>query len=365
MSEALSQSQLFFYSYFGQLLLHLISKICPNFTTFRLKLLICDLLQKRKEDIPYHLEYIEKINSNDPIILQSLYVAYRHLGETTKANSALDQARDISKKYPPSPDWKWTELPVDSEFTYLTFDNNINLAVEPTFSSIVTSVLMAEGDWFEHEMEFLRNWIQPGMTVIDVGANVGVYTFSAAMKVGAEGKVLAVEPFSKCVRYLQETCRINEINWVKILAGAASDKSGTAKLLLYSASESNELISDEAIATINQAQFEEVKCFTLDSLIDTEQLTKVDFIKMDAEGHELSVLAGSNRILSEFKPIILYENIAGTKGSNLPVAEYLISQGYQLFRYKPYVRELIPVEISENLQGNLNLIAIPYKPKLA
>jgi ribosomal protein L11 methylase PrmA len=61
--------------------------------------------------------------------------------------------------------------------------------------SIVTSVLIAEGDWFEKEMEFWRNWVKPGMTVIDVGANVGVYTFSAAVKVGSEGCVLAVDLF--------------------------------------------------------------------------------------------------------------------------------------------------------------------------
>jgi hypothetical protein len=57
----------------------------------------------------------------------------------------------------------------------------------------------------------------------------------------------------------------------------------------------------------------------------------------------MQVLEGSNRILNEFVPAILYENIAGNKGSNLAVAEYLTSRGYQLFRYQPYLQQLIPV----------------------
>ena len=66
-----------------------------------------------------------------------------------------------------------------------------------------------------------------------------------------------------------------------------------------------------------------------------------------------------NRLLSEFAPIILYENIAGSQGSNLPVAEYLRSIGYQLFRYQPYLQDLIPVDINSDFQGSLNLIALP------
>ncbi|MCX7596056.1 MAG: FkbM family methyltransferase, partial [Fischerella sp.] len=90
--------------------------------------------------------------------------------------------------------------------------------------------------------------------------------------------------------------------------------------------------------------FEEVPCFSLDSLIERENLTQVDFIKIDAEGHEMSVLAGSNRLLSQFSPVIIYENIAGNRGSNLPVADYLRARGYHLFRYQPYIKELISIE---------------------
>jgi len=248
---------------------------------------------------------------------------------------------------------------MDSPFTYVQFESNLLLAVEASFKSIVTSVLVAEGDWFEKEMEFWRNWIKPGMTVIDVGANVGVYTFSAAQRVGSQGKVLAVEPFSGCVRCLEETCRINQFSWVKVCAGAASDRMGSARLSLSASSELNELVANDASVSMESGAFEEVVCFTLDGLMEQENLQQVDILKIDAEGHELAVLMGSQRILLEFKPIILYENIAGSQGSNLPVANYLIDQGYNLFRYQPYLQDLIPLENLNTLQGNLNIVALP------
>ncbi|HEY9635921.1 MAG TPA: FkbM family methyltransferase, partial [Coleofasciculaceae cyanobacterium] len=117
--------------------------------------------------------------------------------------------------------------------------------------------------------------------------------------------------------------------------------------------------SSDAEETMKPGTFEEVTCFTLDSLIERENVSHVDFLKIDAEGHELQVLEGSNRILTEFAPCILYENIAGTKGSNLAVAGFLLSRGYQLFRYQPYLQQLIPINHTEELQGKLNLIALP------
>ncbi|MCY7393076.1 MAG: FkbM family methyltransferase, partial [Leptolyngbyaceae cyanobacterium CAN_BIN12] len=205
------------------------------------------------------------------------------------------------------------------------------------------------------EMEFWRQQIQPGMTVLDVGANVGVYTFSAAQQVGSTGRVLAVEPFSGCVQCLQESRRINQMDWITICAGAASDRTGTARLSLHTASELNEIVMDAAA----DRDSEEVACFTLDSLIEQHNISQVDWLKIDAEGHEIPVLEGSIRLIEQFAPGILYENIAGSKGSNLPVAEWLLAKDYRLFRFQPYLQNLIPVDSLDEMQGSLNIIALP------
>ncbi|MGV0024341.1 FkbM family methyltransferase [Phormidesmis priestleyi] len=351
--DVLGRSQLVFYNALGLRFLTLAAQFFPQSAFTYLQLGISSLSNQRSEGLVY-LHRARQIDPTNALILQSLYLAYRDLRQLETASFWLYAAQSVSQKEPDSMRWKWSEGTIDDSMTYTSFEGKL-LAVEATFRSIVTRVLIAEGDWFEKEMEFWRNSIQAGMTVIDVGANVGLYTFSAAQQVGKAGKVLAVEPFSGCVRCLQETCQINQLSQVKICAGAASDRSGTVRLALHSASEMNEVIFGDVEA---KGKVEEVSCFTLDSLIKSETLDRVDFLKIDAEGHELQVLLGSDRILSEFAPVILYENIAGSKGSNIPVAEWLLSKGYRLFRYQPFLQNLVPIAVLEEFHG-LNVIALP------
>jgi FkbM family methyltransferase len=173
--------------------------------------------------------------------------------------------------------------------------------------------------------------------------------------------VLAIEPFSGCVQCLQETCRLNQFDWVTVCQGAASDYDGTARLSLQTASEMNQIVTAETEGATQTGSFEDVACFSLDSLMKQEKLTQVDFLKIDAEGHELQVLLGSDRLLTEFAPVIMYENIAGVQGSNLPVADFLGTRGYRLYRYQPYFQTLVPVQTATDLQGALNIIAVPQR----
>ncbi|NES99435.1 MAG: FkbM family methyltransferase [Sphaerospermopsis sp. SIO1G1] len=356
LSQIICTSQIAFYNTANQRFLYLANQTLPNLTNLNLKLGISNLIAGQIEGILY-LQQARKLQPDSSSILQSLYLAYRDLKQIPIADYWLKQASEFYQNNSSDLQWQWTQLPLDSSFTYLPFENDITIAVEPSLKSIVTSVLLAEQDWFEKEMEFWRSYIKPGMTVIDVGANIGVYTFSAALKVGNTGRVLAVEPFSGCVRCLQETCRINNLSWVKVCAGAASDKNSTIKLLLHTANELNEVITDNTIE-IPVGSFEEVPCFTLDSLIEKENIQQVDFLKMDAEGHEMAVLSGGKKLINQFKPVILYENIAGSQGSNIGVAQYLENIGYQLFYYQPFIQQLIPVNSPENYQ-QLNFIAVP------
>lgn len=357
-TEVLCRSQLVFYNAVGRRFLHLAAQLLPQSVDIGLRLGISSLMSGEWEGL-FYLHRARELAPHCTSVLQALHLAYRDLNQLQIADSLLEVAKSFYQQNPQSPDWYWTQLPGDSKFTYVPFENNLIMAVEPSFRSIVTGVLIAEKKWFEKEMEFWRNFIKPGMTVIDVGANVGVYTFSAAMRVGAKGRLLAVEPFSGCVRCLQETCKINDLSWVTVCAGAASDHNGTLRLLLHSANELNEVISHSKAENMPSGKFEEVSCFTLDSLIEKENIEQVDIFKIDAENHEIAVLKGSSQILSKFAPVILYENIAGSKGSNYQVAEFLIKHGYKIFRYQPYLQNLIPVNSQEKMQNNLNLIALP------
>jgi hypothetical protein len=151
---------------------------------------------------------------------------------------------------------------------------------------------------------------------------------------------------------------LNQLPCVRVCAGAASDRNGQIRFSIHTASELNEVIPDDA-EVMPTGGYTEVPCFTLDSLAEQEHLTRVDIMKLDAEGHEISVLKGCSQILANYKPTILYENIAAHQGSNVTVAEFLRNQGYQLNYYRPYLQDLIPVESEQDLQNQLNIIALP------
>ncbi|MDB9345597.1 FkbM family methyltransferase [Nodularia spumigena CS-586/05] len=357
LNEVIHRSQIAFYTGVSRRFLHLAAQLSPNSVNTILKLGISTLMAGEQEGILY-LHQARKLVPDSAPILQALYLAYRNLNQIEVADYWQKVSRQFYQSNSLTPEWSWTQLPASSSFTYVPFESNIILAVEPSLRSIATSVLISEQDWFEKEMEFWRNSIKPGMTVIDVGANIGVYTFSAAVKVGSEGRVFAIEPFSVCVNSLQETCRINQFSWVNVCAGAASDRNGNIKLLLHSANELNQVVSDDAAEQMDGCTFQEAKSFTLDSLIQQENITQVDFLKLDAEGHEMAVLLGSEKLITEFAPVILYENIAGSQGSNIEVAQYLKKIGYELFHYQPYTNKLIAVNSDIDFQEQLNFIAL-------
>lgn len=343
-----------FYSQGGLRLLNLATKVLPASTANNLALGIANLMNGLWEGL-FYLHHAAQLAPDTAGVLQALYLAYRDLDDLPTANYWLEMARARRPSTPRDSAWQWTEAAIDDALTCLPF-NDLLLTVKPSLSSITTGVLLAKGDWFEAEMEFWCTQIQLGMTVIDVGANVGVYTFSAAQRVGNQGRVLAIEPFSDCVRCLQETCKVNQLSWVNVIAGAASDRNHTARLALQSASELNRLVTDAELTDADNV--EAVACFTLDSLLEQHAIAHVDFLKIDAEGHEIQVLAGSERLLTKLMPTIIYENIAGVDQANTSVAAFLQNKGYQLFRYQPYLQALIPVDKIDDLQMSLNIIAI-------
>ncbi len=346
----LYKANLCFYNESGRRFLNLTRQVMPDSDAINLQMGIAKLMVGEIEGLYYLHHALTTLPHNLPV-LQSLYLAYTQLGGDELAAHYLQQAREENANLP------WTQLPKESSFTYVTYDGDILLAVDANFASIVTCVLLAEGDWFEQELEFWRNYLGEGMTVIDVGANAGVYTFSAAKRVGKNGKVIAIEPFSRCVQYLEETCRVNQFEAVKVCRGAASSTRGQLYLSLYQASELNEVTEDNS--GLVEGSYETVDCFPLDDLIEKYGLNSVDLLKIDAEGHEIQVLQGAEKLIREFTPIILYENIASSKGSNLPVAEKLREWGYQLAIYQPFLRNLSLIDSLERLEGKLNVIAIP------
>ncbi len=356
LSEVLCRTQIVLDNPTGLRLLHLMDRLMPDLIFPNIRLGIYSIGDRQLEGAIY-LHRAAILAPDRPIVLQALHLIYRDLEQSETAIYWQQVGKDYGNQMLVKLPWRWTELTLDSPWTYIPYDRDVLLAVPATLQSATTRCLLAEGDWYERELEFWRQYLQPGMTVIDVGAGWGVYTVSAAIRVGETGRVYAIEPFDEAVDCLRETCAIDRLENVQVFQNAIGDRHGTFDLVLQAQSELNYLAtSDEPLDPGTETQA--VTCMTLDTFVAEVGIERVEAIKISTEGNELATLLGCEQIITKFAPMIIYSSYT-SKGTNLVVAQYLVDRGYKLFRYQPYLQQLIPLDSEADFAETIKAIAIP------
>jgi FkbM family methyltransferase len=147
----------------------------------------------------------------------------------------------------------------------------------------------------------------PGSTFVDVGANLGLYTVAAARAVGAEGRVIAVEPTPATAEMLRQNIRLNglwESGVVEVHECAAGAAPGRARLATNRADSGHNSLFPETTATGSV----EVEVARLDDLIPAG--ARVDVVKIDVEGGELAVLHGMERIVAQNPGVVVFAELA-------------------------------------------------------
>lgn len=156
---------------------------------------------------------------------------------------------------------------------------------------------------FEYEIrQQFRTLLQRGHTVLDVGANVGYYSALASKLVTRDGHVYAVEPNPMMLPRLRSTIELNQLKNVEVLAVAAGNTTGRATLFLPTGHSHGEASLREQNWTAASAV--DVDLMPLDSAL---RLDRLDLVKIDVEGAELSVLQGAVRLLRQYRPAIIVE----------------------------------------------------------
>lgn len=154
---------------------------------------------------------------------------------------------------------------------------------------------------FESEVQ---NYFKPkeGDVFVDIGAHIGKYTIQAAKKIGDSGKVVAVEAHPENYRYLLKNISENDLqNRVIAYNLAACDKAKKLRLFIGDAGGHHSIIKNFGKGYI------EVQGYPLDWIIDKLKIDKVDWIKIDVEGAECSVLRGLKNTLVNFSPKLIVE----------------------------------------------------------
>jgi FkbM family methyltransferase len=156
---------------------------------------------------------------------------------------------------------------------------------------------------FEHEtLKKYTELLKSGDTVLDIGANVGLFSFLGSAIVGDKGTIHAFEPSKNTFDALNSNIKLNGLSNVQPHQLALSNENGTISM---------GDAADDALnfIDINQANKngEIVKMQTLDSFLKNNNINKVDFIKIDIEGAEFFCFKGAIEMFKSHPPIIIME----------------------------------------------------------
>ncbi len=232
-----------------------------------------------------------------------------------------------------------------SNFVIIKTKENQLMMVNPQDQYISRS-LMYTGEWEPHIINVLKEYIKEGMTVVDIGANIGAHTLIMSKLVGDNGKVIAFEPCKLNHTILIQNCMLNKCKNVDIYKLGCGDK----KKSMFIESRWNNSIKEDnygAIELHNDQKSKDDECIDiipLDLLLtQKEEMNNIDCIKIDAEGMEDKVLEGGKELIKKYKPLMIVEIHPNDVKKVLPMLNEL---GYT-------VKQI----------GGIDFLAIPNVPK--
>jgi protein O-GlcNAc transferase len=222
----------------------------------------------------------------------------------------------------------------------LALVDGVRIVVPDAIDLITPYVLREQQDFFEDELPFVRQLLQPGQKVIDIGANYGVYTLPMAQKVGASGHVWAFEPSSSTAQFLAQGIAANGFGHVTLEQQAVSSAPGRGQLALHVQSELRSIIHGAA----PPGDSETVSLVTLDDCMDRYRWVDIDLIKIDAEGEEANIVKGGRRFFANLAPLVQYELRNNAADMNFHLVRDFEAIGYDSYRLLPGLNLLVPFD---------------------
>lgn len=221
--------------------------------------------------------------------------------------------------------------------------------------------LYVGGSFEPNEFALLARVLRPGMAVVDAGASEGPYTVFMARRVGADGLVIAVEPSPRERARLERNVSSNDLRNVRIVSNGLAAQTGRGILHIAAPEHSGQnTLGSFVYQGVSKAGDIEIDMEPLDSLVGRLGGRRIDLIKVDVEGAELGVLRGAERLLSESRPVILFELLdAALRAQDAcaqEVLDFLTRRGFDVLKFD-VAGTLSP--LSGVLEASNNLVAVP------
>ena len=221
------------------------------------------------------------------------------------------------------------------------------------------------GDYEESELSFVRRVLRPGMVALDIGANEGLYSLFLARSVGSKGTVVAFEPSQRERQRLQVNLWINLARNVRVEGSALSAEEGDSNLFVVETGETG-CNSLRPPAVQSSTRMVSVSTTTLDHYLRRNSMLRIDFMKIDVEGAEWSVLQGAKILLTTPpRPFVMIE-VSDLRTRpwgyhSREIGMVLRDFGYDLFRPVAH-GELVPAAMDDIEDGSYyNVIAVPHE----
>jgi FkbM family methyltransferase len=179
------------------------------------------------------------------------------------------------------------------------------------------------GGWEEEAQQLMLEHIRPGSVVYDVGANYGIHTLLMAKTAQPHGHVYAFEPLPEIFTALEENISLNNFSNVTCVCAAIDDQTGQTTFV------KGDHVGAGHLGSISDASGEKttVTTITMDEFVFEQHQRPPDFIKMDIEGAEGKALAGGERVLQKYRPILLVD--LHNPEQDLAVGKILLRCGYE------------------------------------
>lgn len=211
------------------------------------------------------------------------------------------------------------------------------------------------GTYESRLLDQLADWIEPGMVVFDVGANIGYLTVGFGRLVGAGGEVHAFEPLPTNLDRLRDSIESNRLaERTQVVPSAVGAVVGQAEFLIHPSGGMGKLQGSHGRQT-NYSGSIQAEVITLDDYVQSNG-SRPDWVKVDVEGGEEAVLRGARRLLDEIRPGWLME-IHGPEAA-AGVWQLLKAAEYALFTIDRPRRQLHSLA---ELDWKAYLLALPQE----
>jgi len=201
------------------------------------------------------------------------------------------------------------------------------------------SVLKSFNIEAEPDLLIVKEILTKGDFVIDIGANIGIYTKYLSEFVETTGKVISIEPIPITYNFLLNNIEKLKLINVETYNVAIAERKRTSQMIIPTGisgeyySRAKLLNTNDKVTEVNLRKVD-VKLVPLDTLVDSIDRI-ISFIKIDVEGFELSVLKSAKKILEKNNPSLLVEVDGDPSeiGSNADI----VFKFLRTFNYLPYI----------------------------